>query len=716
MTQARALAAFSSMFVVLVAGGARARADATLVTLIGGKAQVQGTYNPYRDTLEWKGIRYAQPPIGPLRWRPPLPIELKGLIDASEYGAPCTQPGWDASQEDCLFLNVTAPRAVTGTPMPVIVDIHGGGNFVGAGDRDLGGWARHGVVVVAMNYRLGTLSFIGLPELTAEGGGSSSNYGIRDQIAALQWVQANIAAFGGDPGNVTISGFSAGANDTITLMASPLAKGLFKRAMPSSFFINGVTSAGNTLADAENVGIAIGNSLGCPSALQPDMLDCMRSLPAADLANAWNDINTGGAATIDGQVLTAPVGDTLERDGSVPLLVGNAREEDGGQVYDPGTPDPMSRGQYTLWSNDLLGSTMGATMRPYYTEEAYGTLRWAFLYMQFDADNVCPTRRVALAPRPVTYKYLSTHILDNDDHLVRAAHGSDVTLIWDATWYLQTPAEAAMSHQMTRYFTNFAKKGDPNDDELPPLPRWQPYTAGVEQYLEFADTPMPRSGGYHVTECTRLGNVPIFVTCGALCKWFTLSQPAVLFQVFHFFKLTMCHQGETIQVEHKDVDRHLAEGDVYGACIVPVTLPGRIEAENYAYGGEGIGYHDDSPGTYGGYYRFDDVDIRLNGTRDGYQVGWTDPGEWLAFDIIVPETRGYTLTAHLASGCCAGPKTFHLEVDGVDVSGPITFEWVLDWNTIHDVVATGIPLTAGSHRLHFVWDDLPFDLDAFDLR
>src|SRR5262249_46065267 len=153
----------------------------------------------------------------------------------------------------------------------------------------------------------------------------------------------------------------------------------------------------------------------------------------------------------------------------------------------------------------------------------------------------------------------------------------------------------------------------------------------------------------------------IFFRCGALCKWFTISQPAALFQVFHWFKNTMCHQGKTIEVEHKDVDRHLAEGDVYGACVVPVTLPGRIEAENYAYGGEGVGYHDDSPGTNGGYYRFDDVDIRLNGTRDGYQVGWTDPGEWLAFDIIVPETRGYTLTAHLASGCCAGPKTFHIE-------------------------------------------------------
>jgi para-nitrobenzyl esterase len=169
-------------------------------------AELHGIYNPDRDMFEWRGIRFVQPPLGPLRWKPPQPITLTGSVDASEFGTPCTQPGWPESGEDCLFLNVSAPAVTTSpSPLPVMVDIHGGGNVYGSGREDTGGWVKHGVIVVTFNYRLGALGDLGHPALTVEGGGVSSNYGMRDQIAALEWVRDNIGAFGGDPNNVTLT-------------------------------------------------------------------------------------------------------------------------------------------------------------------------------------------------------------------------------------------------------------------------------------------------------------------------------------------------------------------------------------------------------------------------------------------------------------------------------------------------------------------------------
>ena len=202
------------------------------------------------DITAFKGIRYAQPPIGELRWKPPVPVTDRADPNpASDFGTACIQPASPSGSiysdlparmsEDCLFLNVWKPTAATRAP--VMVWIHGGSLRVGnlaAGLYDGSELARKGVVVVTLNYRLGVFGYFAHPELTAESPhGSSGNYGLLDQIAALHWVRDNIARFGGDPDNITVFGESAGALSIIELMTSPLAKGLFDRVIIQSGYM-----------------------------------------------------------------------------------------------------------------------------------------------------------------------------------------------------------------------------------------------------------------------------------------------------------------------------------------------------------------------------------------------------------------------------------------------------------------------------------------------
>jgi para-nitrobenzyl esterase len=687
------------------------------VTLRSG-AVLHGEVNQERSMREWRGIPYAEPPVGALRWMPPVPRTLTGDIDATRFGHRCTQPGDPESQEDCLYLNVSAPLdSKEGDDLAVIVDIHGGANAFGSAREDTGGWVKHDVIVVTLNYRLGALGVFAHPALTAAGTGAT-NFALRDQITALTWVRDNISSFGGDPGKVTISGFSTGGGYVITLQAVPRAADLFVRAIPSSFFVNMVTNQWRHLADHEQSGIALAQIFGCPSDEQPDVMDCMRDRPADELAAVWWDIGAGGdAGIVDGDWLPRPVIEYLADNPSVPTLIGHAREEAFGDwIFDPATPDPMSPGEYTRWSNDITLSSIAARFRKFYTADGYGTLRTALLYFWTDFVNTCPTRRVALAvaDRAPTYRYMSTHILENEPyfHYARAAHGSDVTLIYDELWYPQTPAEAALSGQMTAYFTNFAKTGDPNG---PGLPAWSPFTRDAESYMEFADTSIPRTGGYHAEQCPIVDGAPLFPVCGSLCKWFThKNMPAPLQKLFGFFKLPVCHGGETVEILGRHLDDHLEHGDEYGACIVPASLPGRIEAEDYAYGGEGVAYHDLDPGNNGGEYRIDDVDVRRK-LSGGYQVGWIETGEWLEYDVVATETGVYTVTLQIASGCCGDPKIVHLEIDGAPAGEPASFDFAWSWDLLHDVVIADVPMTAGPHRLRVAFDVGPLDLDGMDV-
>ncbi|MGD0663516.1 MAG: carboxylesterase family protein [Syntrophorhabdales bacterium] len=201
------------------------------------------------DVESFKGIPYVKAPVGDLRWKPPQPVETwEGVRETTEYGASCLQPDlfqgafkFDKESEDCLYLNVWTAAKSTREKRPVMMWIHGGGNVIGDAHltapqgNDGAPLARQGVVVVSFNYRLGVFGFFAHPLLSKESPhNASGNYGLLDQIAALKWIQKNIKAFGGDPGNVTIFGESAGALDVSLLIASPLAKGLFHRAITES--------------------------------------------------------------------------------------------------------------------------------------------------------------------------------------------------------------------------------------------------------------------------------------------------------------------------------------------------------------------------------------------------------------------------------------------------------------------------------------------------
>jgi para-nitrobenzyl esterase len=256
--------------------------------------QIRGALRP-DGGAEFLGIPYAQPPAADLRWHEPLPVTpWTGLREAKEFGAPCAQPvlgGWnkhdaETSNEDCLFLNVITAEWPVRKPMPVMFWLHGGANTGGTASSALykdGTLVRHGIMLVTVNYRLGMFGFFAHPGLTAESPHHvSGNYGLMDQIAALQWVHDNVAKFGGDPQNITVFGQSAGAQDTGFLMTSPLSQHLFQRAIAESGTPFGPPPA--SLAEAQQTAVKIAETLKAPdgpAALkQPRFLLLARRLPS----------------------------------------------------------------------------------------------------------------------------------------------------------------------------------------------------------------------------------------------------------------------------------------------------------------------------------------------------------------------------------------------------------------------------------------------------
>jgi len=253
------LSAFASLALLALVASAQ---EPPAVTVTGGKVQ-GGTLKG--GGAVFKGIPFAAPPVGDLRWREPMPVQpWTGTRDATHFGARCMQSGADVS-EDCLYINVWTPEWPPKARKPVMLWIHGGGNFAGASSEaifDGEALAQHGVVLVSVNYRLGVFGFYAHPELTAESKHhASGNYGLMDQVAALQWVRDNIARFGGDPRNVTIFGESAGALDINVLMTSPLAKGLYARLIGES----GPVVAPPSLAEGEKKGLSVAASLKADS-------------------------------------------------------------------------------------------------------------------------------------------------------------------------------------------------------------------------------------------------------------------------------------------------------------------------------------------------------------------------------------------------------------------------------------------------------------------
>ncbi len=336
--------------------------------------ELQGVVSADGKVKSFKGIPYAAPPVGPLRWRAPQPVvPWAGVRKADEYASRCMQasiypdmtfqdPG---PSEDCLHLNVWTPAGRSSKRLPVMVWIYGGGFAAGAASeprQDGGNLTKEGVIVVSMDYRLGVFGYFTHPALAQESGhNSAGNYGLMDQLAALQWVHRNIALFGGDPDNVTIFGESAGSFSVSAQMASPLSQGLFQKAIGESGAFMGATLPMLTL-DAANT-----QNARFVEALPGDhTLESLRAMPAGDLLQAASRPGTGRFyPVVDGYFLPQSVKDifTAGRQSHIPLLAGwNLDEASYRTVF--GKLDPTAV-NYATRAKDLYGDNSDAFLKAY---------------------------------------------------------------------------------------------------------------------------------------------------------------------------------------------------------------------------------------------------------------------------------------------------------------------------------------------------------------
>jgi len=441
-----------------------------------------------KGVVAFKGIPYAAAPTGELRWRPAVrPAKWPGVRDASRYGAACPQPGdhkeaWarvGATSEDCLFLNIWRPSS--SGKHPVMVFLHGGGFTYGAAGVPLydgANLARRGVVLVSMNYRLGLLGFFAHPALTkADPGSPQGNYGIMDQIEALRWVRRNIAAFGGDPHNVTIFGESAGAGVVQVLMGSPQAKGLFDKAVSESgaggSVLMPIRGAGTS---AEAAGEQWAKSAGLPDATAAQL----RSLPVERLLKR-------SFPFIDGSVVVASPGAPFAAgtEKKLPLIIGANSNEATlagnneaqakwvlGDSYDQALAD------YRTISGDMAPTRLAEdslSILPSFSiakmHAANGAKAYAYYF-----DQVPASRRAGSAGTPHGGEL--EYLFGNPDE------GS----IWDE-------ADKRASQAMAAYWVNFARTGNPNGADLPAWP--QVSAAGNLTYLAIDSSP-------HKVELTNL--------------------------------------------------------------------------------------------------------------------------------------------------------------------------------------------------------------------
>jgi len=449
----------------------------------------------------FKGIPYAAPPVGDLRWRPPQPAAAwSDLRAADAFGPDCPQTPYPPGSiyaapprpqsEDCLYLNVWT-AAGANDKRPVMVWIHGGALTRGSGavpTYDGSALAKKGVIVVTINYRLGPLGYLAHPELTAESPHhASGNYGVLDQIAALTWVQNNIAAFGGDPGRVTIFGESAGSWSVNTLVASPLAKGLFVRGIGESGarFTHGpfLSDDRNGVMSAEKAGLAFARAAGVES------LAALRAVPADTL------VATAGfrtQETVDGWVIPDEVGAIFARKthNNVPIIAGSNANEMTTLTVPASWPKTLE--EYRTRVAAQYGD-MVKDFDAVYPVTSDADIRDAWLGSQRDALftlNMRTWARLTVAGGSKAYLYQFTHVTPNPNTQLGAYHASEIAYVFDNPRPAWTDVDRRLADQMSSYWVNFATTGDPNGNGLP---AWTAYDVTTEPYMDLGDNPQVRT-------------------------------------------------------------------------------------------------------------------------------------------------------------------------------------------------------------------------------
>jgi para-nitrobenzyl esterase len=443
----------------------------------------------------FKGIPYAAPPVGDLRWREPAPVKAwTGARDAGAFGAVCAQigglrnPAAFKGEEDCLFLNVWTPEWPAKSHLPVMVWFHGGGNMRGSSLGSAGieppfdgePLSKHGAVIVTVNYRLGVFGFFTHPDLAAESSHhASGNYALMDQIASLKWVRDNIEKFGGDPGNVTIFGQSAGAQDVGQLLASPLSKGLFHRAIEESGSVVGSARLTMTRADAEKVGRDIAEKMKATTPAQ------MRALSKDDVMKASPPYGSGliGPA-VDGYVVPEIPAYVMRsgKENRVPLMIGNNAREATFEGDSAALEKAMT---------EMYGS-LGPKAKQLYTKVStyapYGQVGTQF---GVDGSHRCPAITIAgwhSATGASAYEYEFSHAFPESK--IGASHSGELRYVFGIFPGEPPAQERKISEDMESYWTNFARSGDPNGKGLPV---WAKFDSTARRYIEFTDNgPVPK--------------------------------------------------------------------------------------------------------------------------------------------------------------------------------------------------------------------------------
>ena len=486
----------------------------TLKCTRSGAVQGVATGNLYA----FRGIPYAAPPVGDLRWKEPQPVaSWSSVRDASRFGNVCPQfnyGGQLVGDEDCLNLNVFVSQTPASQKQPVMVFLHPGGNSQGDGQSATidapTALPQQGVVVVTADYRLGMLGFFANPLLTAEGGGSSGHYALGDQVAVLTWVKDNIAVFGGDPQHVMLFGNSAGGWDVETLLAAPSAQGLFSVAAVES----GPVPAGRVplLSDLETADQSFVAAAGCSSA--SDVLACMRAVPADTIVNLQGPYRFYSAK--GSPFLPTDPFVLLQQNGSpVPLLMGSNREE--WSLFD----DPNSQIDNASYITaihqrfDPFGAGVANQVLSLYPAAAYSTPAYALIAVDTDYNMTCETRNIARAAaganRKPVWRYFYTHTMENDAGLnaMRAYHSQEVTFVFGNfsglnVPYTPTTAELTLSNDMMGYWSRFAATGDPNGAGAV---TWPPYDASTDSMLQIDDTQVAINW-YNNAQCDYISTIP----------------------------------------------------------------------------------------------------------------------------------------------------------------------------------------------------------------